>query len=95
VYMSIISHPDADYTLGRQLFWGRTFGLFINESRDKTGRSVEEAALLAGMEARSWRAMEAGIAPDHEQLHPVADALELGYDVVEMLAVFCEYAWDD
>ena len=50
---------------------------------------------MAGMEARSWRAMEAGIAPDHEQLHPVADALELGYDVVEMLAVFCEYAWDD
>ena len=93
--MSTDSYPDDDYILGRHLFWGRTFGLFVKESREKTGRSVEEAARLAGMEARDWRAMEAGMAPEHEQLHPIADALELGYGVVEALAAFFEYAWDD
>jgi hypothetical protein len=36
--MSIALYPDADYRFGRHLFWGRTFGLFIQESREKTGR---------------------------------------------------------
>ena len=92
--MSITSRSDLDYDFARRLFWGRTFGLFIQEVREKTGRPVEEAARLAGMETSDWQAMEAGMAPDPEQIHPIADALGLGHDVVERLALFCQDAWE-
>ena len=93
--MSNNFRPELDYIFARHMFWGRTFGLFIRECRQKIGRSIEEAAPLAGMNARDWRAMEAGMAPEPEQLHSIADALELGHDVIEGLATFCEYAWED
>ncbi len=93
--MSTHSCTNDDYNLGRYLFWGRTFGLFVKESREKTGRSVEEAARLAGMEAREWRAMEAGMTPEPEQLHPIGDALELSHRLIDGLAEFCQDAWGD
>ena len=93
--MSINFYPDIDHGFGRRMFWGRTFGLFVKECREKKDRSAEEAARLAGMAARDWKAMEAGMAPDPEQLHPIADALGLGHDVVEGLATFCQDAWED
>jgi transcriptional regulator with XRE-family HTH domain len=93
--MSINYRPGIDYNFARHLFWGRTFGLFIKECRDRTGRSTEEAARLAGMEARNWKAMEAGMAPEPEQFHLIADALGVSLDVIQGLATFCQAAWDD
>ena len=64
------------------------------KTREAAGRSVEEAAHLAGMERREWVAIEAGYVPDPAQLRPMADALEIGYDKIAMLAVLCREAWE-
>ena len=58
------------------------------------GRSVEEAAQLAGMEASEWSAVEAGFVPDPAKLRPMADALELRYDRIATMAVLCRDAWE-
>ena len=92
--MSNMFHSDLDYSFARRLFWGRTFGLFIRECREKAHRSVVQAAEFADMAISDWQAMEAGLAPDPEQIHTIADALGLGHDIVERLAMFCQDAWD-
>jgi transcriptional regulator with XRE-family HTH domain len=93
--MSITFDYDLDHCFMRLMFWGRTFGLFIRELREKKGYSVEEAALLAGMETKEWLAIEAGRAPDKELLEPMADALEVDHEVIARLVVFCQDAWED
>lgn len=47
--MSMTFDYDLDHRYMRSMFWGRTFGLFIRELREKKGYPVEEAALLSGM----------------------------------------------
>jgi hypothetical protein len=54
-------------------------------SRQSLGLSVERAALLAGMEASEWLAIEAGRIPEPEQLRPMADTLELGFQRLAQL----------
>ncbi len=93
--MHITFDYDLDYRFMRLMFWGRTFGLFIRELREKKSRSVEEAARLAGMEAQRWLAIEAGRAPGQELLEPMADALEVDHEVIARLVVFCQDAWED
>lgn len=93
--MSINFYPETDYGFARRMFWGRAFGLFIKEFREKKNRSVEAASHLAGMAAPSWKAIEAGLIPGPEQLHLMADAIGLGHDVIERLAMFCQDAWND
>jgi len=61
----------------RRLVWGRFFGQCIGRTREATGRSVEEAACLAGMETSQWAAVEAGYVPEPDRLRPMADALEI------------------
>lgn len=86
---------DLDHRFMRSMFWGRTFGLFIRELREKKGYPAEEAALLAGMETEEWLAVEAGRAPGKEFLEPIADALEVEHEVIARLVVFCQDAWND
>ena len=95
MYMSMTFDYDLDYRYMRSMFWGRTFGLFIRKLREKKGYSVEEATRLAGIEAQSWVAIEAGRAPGKELLESVADALEVDHQVIARLVVFCQDAWDD
>ena len=60
---------------------------------EAAGRSVEETAHLAGMETSQWAAIESGFVPDPAKLRPMADALEIGYDKIAMLAVLCREGW--
>ncbi len=78
----------------RRLVWGWLFGQCIGKTREAAGRSVEEAAQLAGMEASEWASVEAGFVPDPAWLRPMADALELGYDRIATMAVLCRDAWE-
>ena len=78
----------------RRLFWGRLFGQCVEKTREAAGRSVEQAAHLAGMETSQWAAIEAGYVPDPAQLRPMADALELGYDKIATLAMLCRDGWE-
>lgn len=43
--------------------WRQMFGSMILERREAIGRSVEEAAWLAGMASSEWAAIEAGHIP--------------------------------
>ena len=71
--MMFYGQDDLDSV--RRLVWGRLFGQCVEKTREAAGRSVEEAAHLAGMEASEWSAVEAGFVPDPAKLRPMADAL--------------------
>jgi len=84
-----------DLSLTRRLVWGRLFGQCIENVRETGGRSVEEAACLAGMEASEWAAIEAGYVPKSTaRLRSMAGALELGYEKIASLAWLCRGAWE-
>ena len=76
--MMFYGQDDLDSV--RRLVWGRLFGQCVEKTRQAAGRSVAEAAHLAGMEASEWSAVEAGFVPDPAKLRPMADALALRYD---------------
>ena len=87
-------HLENDLSLTRRLVWGRLFGSCIENVREAGGRSVEQAAHLAGMEASEWAAIEAGLVPeDAAQLQSMAGALECSYDQLVNLALICKGAW--
>jgi transcriptional regulator with XRE-family HTH domain len=92
--MSKLFCRQNDLRLIRRWAWGGLFGLIIRQNREAAGRSVEEAARLAGMKAAEWQAVEAGQVPRLAQLRPMAAALELGRDQIATLAVFCRDAWE-
>ncbi len=85
---------QSDFSPMRRMVWGRLFGQCVGKTREAAGRSVEEAACLAGMEASEWASVEAGFVPDPRKLRPIADALELRYDRIAMMAVLCRDAWE-
>ena len=86
---------SAHFDAVRRQVWGRMFGTFIRSAREKHGRSIEDTARLAGMEFSEWEAIEAGYVPsDMAVLRPMAEALEVGYEQLVGLAVFCRGAWE-
>jgi len=48
--------PDDLRIVCRQA-WGQLFGSCIEKTREAGGRSIEQAAHLAGMEASQWAAI--------------------------------------
>jgi transcriptional regulator with XRE-family HTH domain len=90
--MMFYGQDDLD-SMRRQV-WGRLFGQCVEMTRQAAGRSVAEAADLAGMEASEWSAVEAGFVPDPVKLHPMADALALRYDRIATMALLCRGAWE-
>jgi transcriptional regulator with XRE-family HTH domain len=92
---NMMSCLGNDLPLTRRLVWGRLFGSCIENVREAGGRSVEEAAHLAGMEASEWAAIEAGHVPGSTaRLRSMAGALELGYEKIASLAGLCRGAWE-
>jgi hypothetical protein len=87
-------YGQEDLDSMRRLVWGRLFGQCVEMTRQAAGRSVAEAADLAGMEASEWSAVEAGFVPDPAKLHPMADALALRYDRIAIMALLCRGAWE-
>lgn len=96
--MSIVdsaSLPPSHHSDFRRV-WGQNFGRFIQQARETQGRSIEEAARLAGVETSEWEALEAGYVPiDSGRLRSIADALEMNWDRMVTLALFCREAWNN
>jgi len=92
--MSMTSFNQDTLCPARHMVWGRLFGSCIEKTRIACDRSVEEAAHLAGMETSEWLAIEAGVAPNPAQLHPMSDALGLGFEKIALLAFICQGAWE-
>jgi hypothetical protein len=79
----------------RRQTWGQLFGTMIMGTREAAGRSVEEAAHLAGMETSEWMAIEDGFVPqDGSRLQAMAAAMEIRYDQMAVAAFLCRDAWE-
>jgi transcriptional regulator with XRE-family HTH domain len=89
----MMSYEQDDFGQVRRMAWGRLFGHCVGKTREAAGHSVEEAARLSGMATSQWAAIESGFVPDPSKLRPMADALEIGYDKISMLAVLCRESW--
>jgi hypothetical protein len=74
--------------------WRRLFGIMIQDVREFTAHSVEEAAQLAGMEPSIWAAVEDGeVIVDPAWLHPMADALGIRFDRMQAMVHLCQFVW--
>lgn len=90
------SRLSSHFAAVRRQAWGRMFGTAIRKVRETRGRSLEDTAQLAGMETSEWAAIEAGYVPlDMAMLRPMAAAMEISYDKIALLAVFCRGAWEE
>ena len=79
----------------RRRYWAEIFADAIREARQDVGLSVEDIAKLAGMETSEWAAIEAGYVPTRTaRLRSMAGALEVRYDRLIMLVLFCRDAWE-
>ena len=79
----------------RRRVWGQMFGQLIQSSRETGGPFYRETARLAGMEVSEWEAIEAGYVPtDTGRLRAMAGALEMDWNQMARLALFCRQAWD-
>lgn len=83
---------DAGYFQG---VWSRMFGSFMTSAREQGGWSVEQTAVLAGMDAAEWSAIEAGVRlpNSRQQLQSMADALEMEWVTMAEIVVLCREAW--
>jgi transcriptional regulator with XRE-family HTH domain len=83
---------DLDHSRGS---WRRLFGRFMQGAREAAGRSIEETARLAGMDATEWAAIEAGTRlPDtRQQLQAIAEALEMEWLAMAETVLLCRDAW--
>jgi transcriptional regulator with XRE-family HTH domain len=93
--MSIIvcNQDDFGRVINRKV-WGRIFGLFIRKGREKRGYSVEQVAVLAGLEPSVWAAFEAGRVPETVvQLRSMAGALAFSDRQLATVVQLCRDAW--
>jgi transcriptional regulator with XRE-family HTH domain len=68
----------------------------VQDCREARGRSVEEAASLAGLESSEWAAVEAGHIPaDPKRLRSMADALEIDFSQMSLMVCICQGAWSE
>ena len=85
----------TDEDLYFKAVWARLFGKFIQSAREKAGRSVEEAAALAGMEPAQWLGVEAGdyLPMTRRQLQVAADAVAMEWETMAGIVLMCRQAW--
>jgi transcriptional regulator with XRE-family HTH domain len=94
------SPAPAGFSAVRLEAWRRIFGIMIQGTRQSAGRSVEEAARLAGMEPSEWAAIEAGHIPadlvsdGSGRLRSMAPALEIRFDQMATMIFICRGAWE-
>jgi transcriptional regulator with XRE-family HTH domain len=91
--MSMMFSMQDDHISIRRRSMGRLFGRCIRNAREKGGRTVEQAAWLAGMELSQWQAVETGYVPNPEQLRPMADALGISFEKFSSIVLICQEAW--
>ena len=76
-------------------FWARLFGRFMQGARENAGSSIEETAILAGMDVAEWSAIEAGkLLPNtRQQFSSMAEALGMSWSGMAEIVQLCRGAW--
>jgi hypothetical protein len=96
--MSILTANQQALTAAQHArrFYAGMFASGIENARMAAGRSIPEAARLAGMELSEWMALEAGawLPQTSEQLRAIAGALEMDYDRLASFTLLCWSAWE-
>lgn len=87
--------PSTTENVYFQSVWSRFFGQFIESGREQAGLSVEQAAVLAGMETERWSAIEAGawLPTTRQQFHLIAMALDIDWATMTRIILMCRQAW--
>ncbi len=90
--LAFLSNNDSDYFRG---VWGRVFSRFIANARERAGLSIENAARLAGMDPRNWRATESGswLPTTKQQLQLMAAAVHIDWPIMVRIITMCRSAW--
>lgn len=91
-----VPFPPPSVAAQRRRFWARIFAGGVQQTRVEVGRSIAEAAELAGMEVSEWAEIEAGLRVPHSevQLRAMAGALEISFDRLASLTFLCSDAWN-
>jgi len=84
---------NTDFAAIRRESMSGLFGACIKSCREKRGRSIEEAAAVAGMEAAAWAAVEAGIVPNPASLRSIAAGIGTTIYQIAPLIFICQDAW--
>ena len=88
------SLPRSSRAACERQVWGEFFGDLIRSARETRGLSVEEASRAAGMAVSEWEAIEAGTVPRVlGQLHGLAAGLDLEFEALVPVVLFCRDAW--
>ena len=90
---AVDKNSHTDFAAIRRESMSRVFGACIRSCREKCGRSIEEAAAEAGMEAAYWAAVEAGSAPNPTCLRSIAAGIGTTIDRIAPLIFICQDAW--
>ena len=87
--------PLTDNNQYFQGVWSRMFGAFIESRREKAGLSIEQAAVLAGMNAEDWTGLEVGawLPNTHRQFRSMAAALDMDWPTMTQIILMCRQAW--
>jgi len=87
--------PSSPITNDLRYSWARLFGKFVESAREKTGRSIEEAAARIGMSVEDWEQVEAGLLLPNtrEQVYVLADALDIEWSAMVEIVQLCRGAW--
>jgi hypothetical protein len=88
-----LTFPATEYA---RRFWTTIFSSGIQNARMAAGRSIQEAARLAGLELSEWMALEAGawLPQTPEQLMAIAGAIEMDYGRLCNFVLLCWTAWE-
>jgi 2-keto-3-deoxy-galactonokinase len=84
---------NTDFAAIRRESMSWLFGACIKSCCEKCGRSIEEAATAAGMEAAAWAAVEAGIVPNPASLRSIATGIGATIYQIAPLIFICQDAW--
>ena len=93
----LISDPLlASATQSARRFFAGMFASGIENARIAAGKSIPEAARLAGLELSEWMALEAGAwrPQTPEQLWAIAGALEMDCNRLASFVLLCWAAWE-
>ena len=93
--MTFAPLPLTDENKYFQGVWARFFGQFMQSGREKAGLSVDQAAVLAGIDPGQWSAMEAGnwLPETRLQVRSIAAALDIDWETMAGVVLLCRQAW--
>ena len=91
--MSMSIHNQKQFEEVNRKVWGQLFGILMRKARQNSCVPMEVIALLAGMSAEEWLAVESGNVPDPALLKRMTAALGIEPEQMGTMVQMCRGAW--